>query len=92
MTITGFVKQKGYYIDKQTIDSTELKSIKDDLTVEPKLMDFGPENDENDEDEKNTLLTNMTTKIQQEQNKKVKANNNTNNQSTQTQLDDLARP
>lgn len=46
----------------------------------------------NDEDEKNTLLTNMTTKIQQEQNKKVKANNNTNNQSTQTQLDDLARP
>jgi hypothetical protein len=46
----------------------------------------------NDEDETNTLLTNMTTKIQQEQNKKVKANNNTNNQSTQTQLDDLARP
>ncbi len=60
MTIEGFVKQKGYYIDKDTIDSVELKSIKDELTVEPKLMDFGPENndDDNEDEKKYKLYTN----------------------------------
>ena len=61
MTITAFIKQKGYYIDKDTIDEVELKSIKDELTVEPKLMDFGPDNkddDANEDDKKYKLYTN----------------------------------
>jgi superfamily II DNA or RNA helicase len=64
MTITAFVKQKGYYIDKDTIDAVELKSIKDDLTVEPKLMDFGPEKkngdgiDDEEDEKKYKLYTN----------------------------------
>jgi len=59
MTLTAFIKQKGYYIDKESIDSKELQSIKDELTVEPKLLDFGPENEEEDnEDNKYKLYTN----------------------------------
>jgi superfamily II DNA or RNA helicase len=59
MPLTAFIKQKGYYIDKDTIDAKELQYIKDELTVEPKLLDFGPENnEEEDEDNKYKLYTN----------------------------------
>ena len=60
MKINCFIKQKGFYIEKDTIDSEQLKKIKDELTVEPKLLDFGPENDENNdnEEQKYKLYTN----------------------------------
>jgi superfamily II DNA or RNA helicase len=59
MTLTAFIKQKGYYIDKESIDPKELLSIKNELTVEPKLLDFGPDNNEEDnEDNKYKLYTN----------------------------------
>jgi len=59
MTLTAFIKQKGYYIDKESIDPKELLHIKDELTVEPKLLDFGPDNNEEDtEDSKYKLYTN----------------------------------
>ncbi len=60
MKINCFIKQKGFYIEKDTISSEELRKIKDELTVEPKLLDFGPEevNEDNAEEQKYKLYTN----------------------------------
>jgi superfamily II DNA or RNA helicase len=64
MTLQAFIKQKGYYIDKESIDSKVLQSIKDELTVEPKLLDFGPDNkdDNNDDNENNKYKLYTNTK------------------------------
>jgi len=56
MKINCFIKQKGFYIEKDTINSHELQKIKDELTVEPKLLDFGPENKEEDDEEQKYKL------------------------------------
>jgi superfamily II DNA or RNA helicase len=62
MPINAFIKQKGFYIDKDSIDDNELKEIKEELTVEPKLLDFGPENEEENEDGKKYKLYTNTKK------------------------------
>jgi superfamily II DNA or RNA helicase len=55
MTIKGlYIKNKGYYIDKESCTSAQLESIKKELTVKPKIIDFGPAKpdiDIEDEDE-----------------------------------------
>jgi superfamily II DNA or RNA helicase len=59
MKLNCLIKHKGYYIEKETIPFSELQKIKDELTVEPKLLEFGPENEEeNDMDNKYKLYTN----------------------------------
>ena len=59
MKINCFIKHKGFYIEKETISDSELRKIKDELTVEPKLLEFGPENEEGEtEDNKYKLYTN----------------------------------
>jgi len=52
MGIKGlYIKNKGYYIDKETCTASQIESIKKDLTVKPKIVDFGPTNTKNDSDE-----------------------------------------
>ena len=60
MKITGFTKKKGYYIDKSELSQNDLKNIKLELTVEPKIMDFGPldEKEEDVDAKKYKLYTN----------------------------------
>lgn len=59
MKINCFIKHKGFYIEKESISDYELRKIKDELTVEPKLLEFGADNEEGDtEDNKYKLYTN----------------------------------
>lgn len=39
----SFIKYKGYYIKKSKLSDVELKKIKNDLTVQPKTIQFGVE-------------------------------------------------
>jgi superfamily II DNA or RNA helicase len=49
MSIKGlYIKNKGYYIEKELCSPAQIESIKKDLTVKPKIVDFGPSaNEEN---------------------------------------------
>jgi superfamily II DNA or RNA helicase len=59
MKLNCFIKYKGFYIEKNTLTESELRKIKDELTVEPKLLEFGNVNQEDDiEDNKYKLYTN----------------------------------
>ena len=35
------LKYKGYYIKKSTLSETEIKNIKKELKVKPKIIEFG---------------------------------------------------
>ena len=63
LNLNCFIKNKGFYIEKNTITDLELRKIKDDLTVKPTLIEFGPENKEDQTDNNEYKLYTNTKKF-----------------------------